>query len=194
MRVEQTHAILKACRTYLRVFDSESALVSEVFEATRILERSLNKLPLENFPEPQLINQAHFMRVFRNRKDGPLEGMKRIMIPLLSRLHYAAAPLDPYRTPREDIELHTEALRAHLEDYYRGGSVEEVGGVPLDDFITQIIRQYHEVRSLWVRKNIIRSGSESRSGMNSERRAEWEVSPLRHWNNAMIPTPSTKLK
>lgn len=46
---EQAHAILNAFRMYLRVFHYESALVSEVYQATIILETTY-VLAIGNFP------------------------------------------------------------------------------------------------------------------------------------------------
>ena len=73
-RAEQAHAILHACRMYLRVFDGESALVSEVYHATVILEAILTRLPLHNFPEPKMENRNHLLAVFKNRKSGGVVG------------------------------------------------------------------------------------------------------------------------
>lgn len=42
--VLQLHKIFPACRTYLRVFDAEAAWCSEVFEASRILEETIETL------------------------------------------------------------------------------------------------------------------------------------------------------
>ena len=48
--VLQLHKIFHACRTYLWVFDAKGVWSSEAFEATRIIEQTIERLPLESFP------------------------------------------------------------------------------------------------------------------------------------------------
>ena len=55
-RVRQVLQIMRACRIYLRVFESETCLLSEVLMATNMLESILKKLPPGHFPEPKVEN------------------------------------------------------------------------------------------------------------------------------------------
>ncbi|KAI0558956.1 hypothetical protein FGB62_176g08 [Gracilaria domingensis] len=145
-RAEQAHGILVACRTYLRIFDSETSLCSEVYEATRILEESLQKLPIENYPYQAEKNRDHLLNVFRNRKEGPLPGMKRVRITLLSDLHIAAALLDAYRTPRKNLGRHLARFRRYLKDYFAGGVVN-LTEATMEPFTSENVFQYQEVRA-----------------------------------------------
>ena len=128
-RAEQAHAILYACRTYLPVFDSEAALVSEVYYVTVIPESTLARLPLQNFPEPRQQSCDELMAVFQNRKVGgvPPPGLKLVKITLLSDLHYAASLIDPNRCPVIIQDEHRAALRRHISDYLDGGEVNTLG-------------------------------------------------------------------
>lgn len=137
-RVKQAQAILSICHTYFRVFDKETALCSEVYERTRILEKMLQTLPHANFPEPREENFKHLLKVFQNRKEGLLPGMKRVRITLLSDLHYAAALMDPFRTPRSNFPYYLSALRHHLANYYAGADADSLGQ-STDELIDQIV-------------------------------------------------------
>lgn len=161
-RTQQAHGILLACRTYLRVFDAQTSLCSEVYEATRILESALERLPLQNYPHPCSPNRKLLLDVFRNRKEGPLPGMKRVKVTLLSDLHISAALLDPFRTPRSNLGEHMSRFRRHIKEYLKGAI--ETQGVTLDDFVSEMVAQYLEVRSASIQRGMIRSESDSTSG------------------------------
>ena len=189
-RVIQAQSILCCCRSYLRTFDKETALSSEVYEETRILEKMLSELPLRNFPEPREENKNYLLRVFNNRKEGPFPGMKQVRITLLSDLHYAAALLDPYRTPRGRTNLVRPfaALRRHLAHYFKGTEVETFGRT-MDDFIDEVVNRYNDVRSSWIDRNIMRVPKDSASGKSASQAKRAMENPTTFWTDGKIRFP-----
>lgn len=125
----------------MRIFNSEDVISLEVYEATPILKRSLRALPLENFPIPRDENRLQLLRAFENRKQGPLDGMKRVKITLLSDLHYAAVLMDSYRTPRGIYENNMRALRRHLAQYFKRG-VFKTGGLSIGKLAQRELIEY----------------------------------------------------
>ena len=113
MMVSQLHKIFHACRSYLRVFDAEAVWSSEIFEATRIIEETIDRLPLQAFPKPRRSNHQLLKNVFKNRMEGPFLNYKRIQVALLSDLHVAAALLDPYRSPNDDHPDFSDYMGPH---------------------------------------------------------------------------------
>lgn len=176
-RIEQARRILQICRTYLRVFDAEMALCLEVSEATRILENSLRRLPLPNYPVPRQQNREKLIRVFLNRKEGPLDGIKKVKITLLSSVHYAPALLDPFRTHLENFWHYMEYFRQHLKYYMEGNSAGTLGRSE-EQFINQMVAQYIEGRDIWAHVGLLRTETDSASGMTELLRSKCSKSPI----------------
>ena len=176
---EQAHAILHACRMYLRIFDGEAALVSEVFHATVILEAILTRLPLDNFPEPKTQNRDHLLAVFNNRKQGGVSGMRKVKITLLSDLHYSASLMDPNRCPAVIEDLHRSALRRHITSFLAGGSVNTMG-LSITRFVDFMMSEYEEIRCAWRDEQLLNPDLTS-TGHTGEMRKRYRSNPLIHW-------------
>ena len=118
-RVKQAHNIVRVCRKYFLVFDSETSIASEVYEATCILRHTLEGLPLESFPELCVERRRELLDILENRRIGPFPGRQRIKINLVSYLHIAAALLDPFRSP-PNTRLTIKAFIRHMRRYFSG--------------------------------------------------------------------------
>ena len=178
-KAEQAHAILHACRTYLRVFDGECALVSEVYHATIILEAILTRLPLDNFPEPKSQNRDHLLQVFKNRKVGGVPGRRRVKITLLSDLHHASCLMDPNRCPVVIEDEQRAALRRHITKFLSGGDVN-TAGVGLMRFVDEMMSEYEDMRCQWRSESLLITDMTS-TGNTAEMKKRYKSNPLKHW-------------
>ena len=116
--------------------------------------------------------------------------MKQVRITLLSDLHYAAALLDPYRTPRGRTNLVRPfaALRRHLAHYFKGTEVETFGRT-MDDFIDEVVNRYNDVRSSWIDRNIMRVPKDSASGKSASQAKRAMENPTTFWTDGKIRFP-----
>ena len=192
--VVQLHKIFHACRTYLRVLDAEGVWSSEVFEATRIIEESIERLPLESFPRPRHIHHKLLKNVFRNRMKGPFIGYKKIQVPLLSDLHIAAALLDPYRTPCDDHPAwddYMTVFRRHMDKYFQGVDLGSDNRATWR-FTERMIHLYLEARSIWAERGILRSQSRPSVQEQAHANKVANVSAISWWRTGALPIPQDK--
>lgn len=186
-KVTQLHKIFHACRTYLRVFDAECSYASEVYEARRILEDRRHNLPFEAFPNNRRENLKFLKDVFQKIKKEPFLGFKKARVTPLSDLHYAAALLDPFRTPLESEPDFTEAmnsLRKHLDNYYLGFG-HDMEDVTLRGLKEKIILYYFKARNAWRRTGTIRTLSRISAPSHGGKDRE-EQSPIYWWQSGGI--------
>lgn len=118
---KQAHGILNACRTYVRVFDSEPSLSSEVYHPTELLADTLHRLRLENLSHPFETNRDTLMRIFNSLRHGPLPGMEMMKISLLSdRPPLCRSNDGPVPMSEGDKERTQNSPAASYEELFRG--------------------------------------------------------------------------
>ncbi|PXF44360.1 hypothetical protein BWQ96_05880 [Gracilariopsis chorda] len=137
--------ILRLIRQYLRLFDDESSLLSEVYPATMQLFTKIKSLPLTSFYTAE--RRADVIRVFEER----LNGANR-KVAVLTPLHSVSYLLD-IRSMMENLNAYRPHVITHILSFVRSDlfpvneKLSSDGGE--DAAVQRLCDEFLEVRQSW---------------------------------------------
>lgn len=137
--------VFTVIRKYLRVFDSDTCNISEVYPLTIALEKRLREMPIDNFLTHDRL--AELIEVFTKRKSK--ENRSRAMVHLLADIHIAAYLLDPIDCPGV-YTSHMDAFKRHASVYADGLHISNKSS-----FVLKLTKSYQEAHGLWQGQKIV---------------------------------------
>lgn len=137
--------IFTVIRRYLRVFDSDSCHISEVYPLTMCLERKLRSMLLNSFLTAERIDAL--VNVFTKSQSKQSQSGKRFH--LLADIHEVAYLLDPNDCPGE-YKKHMKAFNIYAMVYASGLNIAEKSS-----FAVKLTITFQEINDHWQKEIII---------------------------------------